>query len=341
MGAAGGGMGPPPESVSTFTVEAQTWIRSIKAVGTIEPIQGVLLEAEVAGLVEAINFENGQMVEAGDVLVQLDVKVEKAELQAAQALARLAEVELERAQRLRKSGNVPQSDLDRAVAEEEKTKADLENIKARIARKTTKAPFTGRVGIRHINLGQYLAQGAAIVALQANEKVYVNFSLPQQALGQIKSGLSLALTSDAYPESNFKGSVTAISPEIDPSTRSIQIQGTLDNPDGILRAGLFVRVEVTLPEQDTVTVVPATSILYAPYGNSIYKVESTEAGLVAKQHFVRIGTRRGDFVSIEKGIEVGEKIVSAGAFKLRNGISVTVNNKLAPDPKLAPTPDNS
>jgi membrane fusion protein (multidrug efflux system) len=341
MGAAGEGMKPPPESVATFTVEEQTWKRSIDAVGSIEPTQGVLLEAETAGLVESINFENGQTVEAGSVLVQLNIKVEQAELKAAEAVARLAEVELERAQRLRKGGNVPQSDLDRAIAQEEKTKADVENIKARIARKTIKAPFTGQVGIRRINLGQYLAQGAPIVALQANQRVYVNFTLPQQALGEIESGLPLTLISDAYPEVTFEGKVTAISPEIDPKTRSVQVQGTLENPDGLLRAGLFVRVKVALPQQDRVMAVPATSVLYAPYGNSVYKVEAGEEGLIAKQHFIRIGTRRGDFVSIENGVEVGDDVVSAGAFKLRNGINVNVNNELAPKPELAPTPDNS
>lgn len=341
MGAAAEMMGPMPESVSTFTVEQQTWVRTIEAVGSVEPTQGVLLETETAGVVESINFDNGQLVQAGDVLVQLDVKVELAELKAAEALARLAEVELERAQRLRKGGNVPQSDLDRAIADEEKTKADVENIKARIARKTIRAPFTGKTGIRRINLGQYLAQGAPIVALQANERVYVNFTLPQQALGEIETGLNLVVKSDAYQELSFEGTVTAISPEIDPTTRSVQVQGTLENPDGLLRAGLFVRVEVTLPQEDLVTVVPATAILYAPYGNSIYKLESTENGLIAKQHFIRIGSKKGDFVSIEKGAEIGDQVVSAGAFKLRNGISVTINNELAPEPKLAPTPGNS
>ncbi len=341
MDAASVGRTPPPQSVSTFTVETQTWKRNIEAVGSIEPTQGVLLETEVAGLVESINFENGQAVKAGTVLMQLDVKVEQAELKAAEALSRLAEIELERAMRLHKGGNVAQSDLDRAIANEEKTKADVENIKARIARKTIKAPFTGNTGLRRINLGQYLPQGAPIVALQANQQVYVNFTLPQQALGKIESGLSLVLTSDAYPEARFEGTVTAISPEIDPATRSMKVQGTLANPDGLLRAGLFVRVEITLPQEDRVLVVPATAILYAPYGNSVYKVESTDEGQIAKQHFIRIGTRRGDFVSVEQGVEAGDQIVSAGAFKLRNGISVTVNNELAPKPELAPTPDNS
>jgi membrane fusion protein (multidrug efflux system) len=341
MAAGGEAMGPAAESVATFIAEEQIWTRSIEAVASVEPTQGVLLEAEVAGLVESIHFVNGQQVEAGDVLLQLDAEVEQAELKAAQAVARLAEVELERARRLRASGNVPQSELDRATADAAKTKANIENIEARIARKIIKAPFTGKVGIRRVNMGQYLGQGAAIVALQANKQVYVNFTLPQQALREIDCGLSLKLSCDAFPEAIFEGEVTAISPELDPATRSIKVQGTLDNPDGLLRTGLFVRVEIMLAQKDRVTVVPATAILYAPYGNSIYKVETTDEGSFAKQSFVRTGIRRGDFVSIEKGVELGESIVSAGAFKLRNGVKLTVNNALAPEPKIAPTPDNS
>ncbi len=341
MGAAAEGMMPPPETVSTFEVEQQTWTQSLRAIGSVEPIQGILLETEIGGVVESINFDNGQKVEAGDLLVQLDVDVEHAELKAAQALARLAEVELERAKRLRESGNVPQSDLDRAVAEESRSQAEVENIQARIDRKTIRAPFSGKVGIRQINLGQFVPSGAPIVALQANETVYVNFTLPQQALGKIESGYSVKLTSDVYPGRTFEGRLTAISPEIDAKTRSVALQGTFENPDGLLRAGLFVRVEVSLPTKSTVTVVPATAILYAPYGNSVYKIEDGENGKIARQHFISIGQRKGDFVSIVKGAEVGDVIVSGGAFKLRNGISVTINNDLAPEPKLEPKPNNT
>ncbi len=341
MGEAAEGMVAPPETVSTFVVEQQTWTESFRAVGSIEPIQGVLLETEIAGVVESINFQNGQKVEVGALLVQLDVEVERAELRAAQAQARLAEVELERAQRLRKSGNVPQSDLDRALSEEERTKAQVENLQARIDRKTIRAPFTGQVGIREINLGQYVPAGAPIVALQANEKVYANFTLPQQALDKIETGLEIKLSSDVYPDRIFEGSLTAISPEIDAATRSVALQGTFDNPDALLRAGLFVRVEVSLPYTSKVNVVPATAILYAPYGNSVYKIEESENGKVARQHFISIGERKGDYVSVVKGIEVGDVIVSGGAFKLRNGISVTINNDLAPEPKLDPKPNNS
>ena len=347
MAEAGKNGGPWPEAVSTFIVEQQIWEQSLSAVGSIEPIQGIELEAEAPGIVKAINFENGESVEKDALLVQLDVQVERAQLRAAEAIARLAEVEYERAKTLRSSGSVTQSQLDRAIADQEKAIAEVENLKAVIDRKTIRAPFTGKVGIRQINLGQYVPQGATIVSLQANEKVFVNFTLPQQALARIKTGMTVELTSDVYQGKVFTGEITALSPQLDPITRTVEVQGTLDNQEGLLRAGLFVRVNVALPEQNEVLVVPSTAILYAPYGNSVFKVETAideagnETGLVVKQHFVRIGERRGDFIAIKQGLEAGDQIVSAGAFKLRNNSSVMINNDLAPEPKLDPTPDNS
>ncbi len=348
MEEAGKNAGPWPQTVSTYTVEQQVWEHSLNAVGSIEPVQGVELKAEVPGIVKEINFENGQIVEQGAILVQLDVRVESAQLKAAEATARLAEVEYERAKTLRTSGSVTQAQLDRAIADLEKATADVENLKAVIDRKTIRAPFTGKAGIRQINLGQYAPQGAPIVSLQSYEQVFVKFTLPQQALAKVSPGMKVALVSDVYPEQTFEGKVTALSPQVDPITRTIEVQGTLDNPEGLLRAGLFVRVTVTLPEKSTVIAVPSTAILYAPYGNSVFKVEAATdengnetGGLIAKQTFIRIGERRGDFVSIEKGLEAGDQIVSAGAFKLHNNSGVTINNDLAPEPKLNPTPDNS
>lgn len=347
MEEAGKRMGPRPESVATFIVEQQTWVERLQAIGSIEPVQGVALEAEVPGIVKAINFENAQLVQAGDLLVQLDVSVELAQLHAAEATARLAAVEYERAKKLRASGSVPQSQLDRAGAELEKANADVDNFKAIISRKTIRAPFSGKVGIRQVNLGQYVPQGAPIVTLQAYEKVFVNFTLPQQAFARVAAGMALTLHSDVYPGQVFQGTLTAISPQIDPVTRTVALQGTLDNADGQLRAGLFVKVTLTLPEQNEVLVVPATAIVYAPYGNSIYKIErkinetTGESQTVVRQSFIRIGKRTGDFVSIEKGLELSDEVVSAGAFKLRNGIEVIINNDMAPTPELAPEPGNS
>lgn len=347
MSEAGKNAGPWPESVSTFVVEEQTWSNSLQAIGSIEPVQGVTLEAEIAGVVKQINFSNGQKVKAGDLLVQLDVDVEQAQLRAAEATAQLSTVELKRSERLLKTGSVTQSQLDKAIADEAGAQANVENLKAVIARKTIRAPFTGILGIRQINLGQYVPQGSPIVTLQSNDQVFVNFTLPQQALAKLQSGMTLELQSDVHPDSAFKGEVTAISPQVDPITRTVEVQGTLDNLDGKLRAGLFVRVSVQLPEVYTVTVVPSTAILYAPYGNSIFIVEESKdeagesQGLKVRQSLIKIGDKRGDFVNIIKGLEVGEQIVSAGAFKLRNGSSVVINNELAPKPELAPTPGNT
>ncbi len=347
MEEAGKLMGPIPESVATFTAERQSWIDSVQAIGSVEPVQGVRIDAEVAGVVSAINFKNGQVVEAGDILVQLDVTVEAALLNSNKATANLAKIELDRAKRLRGTDAIAQSQLDRAQADFDKAAAQMQNLEAIIERKTIRAPFSGRTGIRTINLGQYLSQGAPIVTLQSYDQVFVNFTLPQQAIARIDTGMQVTLQSDVYPDQRFDGSLTAISPQIDPTTRTVKLQGTLDNPDELLRPGLFVKVTVTLPKKNDVLVVPATAIVYAPYGNSIFKVvtETDEATgattTVAKQSFIRVGKSKGDFVSIIEGIEAGDEVVSAGAFKLRNGIPVTIHNEMAPTPQLAPTPKNS
>ena len=334
---------PPRSTVSSFNVEQQSWVQSLRAVGSIQPVQGVVLEAEAPGLVQSIHFENGQKVNEGDLLVQLDIDVEQAQLRAAEASARLAELEFRRAERLRKSGNIPQSNLDRAIADMERANAEVENIRAIIDRKTIRAPFSGRVGIRQINLGQFVPLGAPIVPIQAYEKVYVDFSLPQQALATVAKGFRVNLRADAYPNRIFEGRVTALSPEIDPATRTIKVQGTLENPDGALRAGLFVRIEVILPKKKTVTAIPATAVLYAPYGDSVYRLteDPDGEGIVAKQSFVRLGQTKGDFVEVLEGVKRGDRVVSAGAFKLRNNARVNIDNSNRPAPMLDPVPDNS
>lgn len=339
--------GPMASTVSTFIAETQHWEQTLNAVGSIQPVQGVELDAEVSGLVSAIHFENGQRVNQGDCLLELDVAVEEAQLRSAQASARLADLEYQRSQTLRESGSITQSQLDRARADHDRAQAEVENLQAVIDRKRIYAPFDGELGIRQVNLGQYVTPGTPIVSLQAYQQVYVNFTLPQQTLAQLQTGLRIRLQSQAYPDVVFEGALTALSPRIDPVTRTVEVQGTFDNPDALLRAGLFVRTSVVLPEPKPVTVVPATAILYAPYGNSVFTVEpqldesGAETGLVAKQQFIRSGERRGDFISIVDGVQAGDTVVSAGAFKLRNNSAVTINNELAPQPELAPTPDNS
>tara|TARA_B110000208_G_scaffold153249_1_gene185418 strand:- start:16797 stop:17936 length:1140 start_codon:yes stop_codon:yes gene_type:complete len=347
MGAAGKMKGPRAESVSTSIAERQSWVDSIQAIGSIEPYKGVRLDTEVAGVVSAINFKNGQDVDAGTILVQLDIAVESALLNSNQATAHLAEIELVRAKRLRGTDSIAQSQLDRAQAGFDEATAEMKNLKAIIERKTIRAPFSGRVGIRQINLGQYLSPGAPIVNLQSCDQVFVNFTLPQKAIARVTTGMKITLQSDVYPEQTFESSVTAISPQIDPVTRTVQFQGTLENKDDRLRPGLFVKVTVILTNKNDVLVVPATSIVYAPYGNSIFKVTTATdevTGLettIVKQSFIRIGKRSGDFVSILDGLQEGDEIVSAGAFKLNNGMLITIHNDLAPTPELAPSPGNS
>lgn len=347
MAEAGKNGGPPPTTVSVTTLRTDTWETRYKSVGSIEPVQGILIETEGPGVIDSINFENGQKVKKNDLLVQLDIEVEKAQLRAAEATVQLSKTEFKRATRLREGGNVPQSNLDRSVADLERSEAEIQNLTALIDRKTIKAPFAGRVGIRQINLGQYVPTGAPIVSLQADELVYVNFSLPQKVLSKIEAGMKLHLSSDAFPERTFTGTLTAISPEIDPATRSVALQGTLENPEALLRSGLFVNIELVSGETEDVILIPSTAVLYAPYGNSVYVVESEEnedggeARLIAKQKFIRIGRARGDFVSVLSGLEPDERIVSSGAFKLRNGAAIIINNELEPDAQLEPEVDNS
>jgi membrane fusion protein (multidrug efflux system) len=347
MADAGAEMRPPPTSVSTSIVERQLWGEKLQAIGSIEPVQGVRLDAEVPGVVSAIDFKNGQEVNQGDMLVQLDIAPEAALLKSDKANAQLAKIELDRAQRLRDTNSVAQSELDRAQANYEIALAQVKNIEAIIEQKTIRAPFTGRVGIRQINLGQYLSSGTPIVTLQSYNRVFVNFTLPQQVIGRVDTGMLIDLKSDAYPEKTFRGSVTAISPQINSATRTIEMQGTLDNADGYLRPGLFVNVSVTLSESNEVIVIPSTAIIYAPYGNSIFKInkqtDETTGKMITtvKQSFIRIGKRKGDFVSVLEGLEADDEVVSAGAFKLRNEMPVSIQNDLAPSPELAPTPNNS
>lgn len=347
MAEVGASMQPPPESISTSFVERQVWPQRLRAVGSIEPVKGVRLDAELPGIVSAIHFENGQKVREGDVLVQLDIAPEAALLKSNKANAQLARIELDRAQRLRDTNSVAQSELDRAQANYDMAIAQVKNIEALIGQKTIRAPFTGRVGIRQINLGQYLSPGAPIVTIQSYDTVFANFTLPQQAIAQVATDMLITLESDAYPGKSFEGRLTAISPQVDSTTRSVELQGTLKNPDGLLKPGLFVNVTVTLSEDNPVLTIPTTAIVYAPYGNSIFKVlkkvdeKTGKSVATVEQSFIRIGRREGDFVSVLEGLAEGDEVVSAGAFKLRNKAPVSIQNELAPSPELAPVPNNS
>ncbi len=347
MFAQGANFVPPPETVTTTEAKQDTWQPTLTAVGSVAAVQGVVLGAEMSGAVKNIAFESGATVRAGDLLVELDSSVEQAQLRSAMASADLARLNLERARELREKKMMSQADLDSAEAQAKQANAQIDNIRAVIAKKAIRAPFAGRTGIRQINLGQFLDNGAAVVTLQSLDPVYVNFSLPQQDLAQLGVGMAVRVTTDAFPGQNFEGKLTAINPEVDAVTRNVRLQATLANPAGKLRPGMYVNVAAVLSQMEQVLMIPATAVLYAPYGDSVFVVEDKKdektgaTGKVLNQKFVRLGKTRGDFVVVTSGLEAGQTIVTTGVFKLRNGMSVVVDNKLAPSLQLAPKPANS
>ncbi len=347
MFAQGANFVPPPETVTTTEAKQDTWQPTLTAVGSVAAVQGVVLGAEMSGAVKNIAFESGATVRAGDLLVELDSSVEQAQLRSAMASADLARLNLERARELREKKMMSQADLDSAEAQAKQANAQIDNIRAVIAKKAIRAPFAGRTGIRQINLGQFLDNGAAVVTLQSLDPVYVNFSLPQQDLARLGVGMAVRVTTDAFPGQNFEGKLTAINPEVDAVTRNVRLQATLANPAGKLRPGMYVNVAALLSQMEQVLMIPATAVLYAPYGDSVFVVEDKKdektgaTGKVLNQKFVRLGKTRGDFVVVTSGLEAGQTIVTTGVFKLRNGMSVVVDNKLAPSLQLAPKPANS
>lgn len=339
MIAAGEAFVMPPETVTTFSAESDSWEQAISAVGSLEAVEGVMVAAESFGRVEQIAFEAGAWVKEGDLLLKMDTASEEADLQSAQATLELAKVRLERAKNLLAKQTISQSEFDSADAEFKNASARATAIQVLIDKKTVKAPFSGRLGIRLVNVGEFLQQGTPIVSLQALDQMYVNFLLPQQALSQIEVGFPVRVTSDFGDP--VMGKVTVISPQVEASTRNIRMQATIANPGNKLLPGMFAHVEVILPEKNDVLMIPSTSVLHAPYSDSVFVVEAgEESGQVARQQFVRLGESRGDFVSVIEGLKPGEVVVSTGVFKLRNGINVVVNNELSPKFELAPTPED-
>ena len=338
--------GPPPEAVSTAPVTREKWDRSVESVGSLRAVQGADLSTEESGVVTKIYFENGAEVKEGDLLLELDTDTEQANLRSAVAEQDLARTVYERTRRLRSNNTVPQSDLDAAESQLRKMSALVEQLKATIRKKQINAPFSGRLGIREVNLGQFVNNGDKIVSLQSLDPIYVDFLLPQQLIAALQSGQQLQVITDVYPGDVFEGILTAVNAEIDPVTRNIRLQGTLPNPGGRLRPGMFGRVLLSLGEADEVTSIPATAVISATYGDSVFVIEDEtgedgSARSVAKQRFIRTGRAQGDFIAVTEGLQPGETVVSAGAFKLRNGSPVTVNNELAPQPQLQPQPEDS
>lgn len=344
---AGKAMVPPPTTVTSAKVQKGNWVPMLHAVGSISPVQGATIGAELAGMVTKVNFQSGTPVKQGDMLIEIDASSEQAQLRSAQADAELTKGDLERAQDLANRRVISKSELDSASAKYAQKKAAVDNMQSIIDKKLIRAPFDGIAGIREVNVGQMVPVGQKLVTLQALDKVYVDFSLPQQDLGDVKVGLPVKVTTDAIKGREFEGKMTAVNSAVDTATRSVSLQAAMDNSDHALRAGMFARISVILPEEKPTLFIPATSVLYAPFGNSVYVIEKKhdektgKDALILRQQFIRTGETRGDFVAVTDGLKEGDEIASTGVFKLRNGADVVVDNKLAPDASLSPTPANS
>ncbi|MFO7687824.1 MAG: efflux RND transporter periplasmic adaptor subunit [Desulfobacterales bacterium] len=338
---------PPPEPVNTAVVRKETWESLISAVGSLEAVQGVIVTAELPGKVERIEFEAGTKVKAGDLLLQQDISTETAQLRSAEAALTLTEIEIDRKRKLLAQKTISRSEYDNAEAQFKQAAAQADTIRATIKKKTIRAPFAGRLGIRLVNVGQVLKEGEPIVSLQSIDPIFVNFSLPQQQLAQVEPGLSVRVTADALPGQALEGKITAINPQVDAATRNIRMQATMTNPEERLRPGMFVTVTVVLPVRQDLLAIPATSVLYAPYSDSVFVVEEQKdekngrVGKTVRQQFVRLGERQGDYAAVLSGLEEGQTVVSTGVFKLRNGQSVVVDNTLTPEFKLNPEPEES
>lgn len=340
------GFQPPPEAVTTIVAKEETWPSTLSVIGTAVAIQGVTVSADLPGTVDKINFDSGKWVKEGDVLVELDTRQERAQLAAAEAERDLARISYNRTDGLAKSGVISRAEYDRAASDQKSSEAKVGEIQATIARKTIKAPFSGVLGLRQINLGQYLPAGQPIVPLQSLNPIYVNFGIPQQTAGQTGVGRVLRVTSDDMPGVEFKGRVTALDSVVNEATRNVQVQATLANPGGKLRPGMFVRVEVVSGASRPVVSLPASAISYAPYGDSVFVVADlkTEKGQTyrgVRQQFVKVSGSRGDQVAVVSGLEPGQEVVTSGVFKLRNGAAVQVNNKVQPGNNPSPKPQDS
>jgi membrane fusion protein (multidrug efflux system) len=344
MGKAMQAAGPPPETVNTQIAQKQTWERTLSSTATVVSARGVALSNDAPGIVSAIHFESGKMVKQGELLVELDTKVERAQLASTRARRDLAETALKRSQKLVASGAETQAQLDADDSTLKSLNADLAALEAQIARKNIRAPFAGKLGIRQVNLGQYLAPGTTVTVLEAEKQNYVDFTLPQQELPNLRLHMRVRV-SEAGSDKAVEGEITAIDPAVDAATRNVKIRATLPSDDNDLRTGMFVQVEVIRPESMEVVAVPQTAVVHASYGDSVFVVRdktlpSGKPGKVAEQKFVRLDGTRGDFVAVLQGVEAGEEVVSGGAFKLRNGSPVTVNNDVKPTPELNPHPPN-
>ncbi len=347
-------MPQPPVEVSTFEARAETWHDNAEAVGTLVADNGTQVTTEAGGVVQRIAFESGQQVRKGDLLVQLNTANELAQLEALDAAARLAVTQRDRWRELGQQRLVSRAEVDERTSDAAQTQAQAQAQRALIAQKTIRAPFDGVLGIRRINLGQYLNPGDPIVGLQALDPIHVDFTLPEQRMNQVAVGTAVRVRVDAVPGREFEARLTAVEPSVDTSTRNFMVRASLPNADGALRPGTFARVGFDLAQAQDVVVVPQTAVSFNPYGNSVYvladapdEVRNAEMPEgqkapqhVVKQRFVTTGPTRGDLVGITDGLKPGEVVVSSGLLRLRNDAAVIINNAITPQADAAPTPEN-
>jgi len=328
----------PPVSVAVATAAERPWQLRLPSVGTLKALQGVNLSLEVAGTVKDVQFESGQKVRAGQPLVQLDSAVESALLETAQADLGLAQLDYGRGSQLVGSQAISKGEFDRLSAQLQKNKATVNQLKASLAKKHIVAPFSGTIGIRQVDVGDYLASGTVIATLQDISSLYVDFYIPEHAVPKVALGQAVQVEVSAYPGEQFPGSVSAINPKVENSTRNVLVRATLANPNGKLLPGMFTSLDVLLPNPAPQVVVPEGAITYTLYGNSVYAVaeKKTDGGevekdasgkpvLIAERRFVETGERRGGLVLVTKGLNAGEQVVSAGQLKLDNGTPIAIS----------------
>ena len=337
----------PPTTVSSAVVKEEDWAPTLSAIGSVSAVQGAVVSTELGGVVAEIDFQSGGVAKKGDVLMRLDSSAEEAQLHTAEADLELAKANLERERDLAARKVVSKQELDTAQSTFGQKQGAVDNMRSFITKKQVRAPFDGMLGIRQVNVGQMINSGQQVVQLTALDRVYVDFALPQQNLPQLAAGYEARVHADSLPGREFKGKVTAINSMVDNVTRNISLQATLDNSAHELRPGMFVKVDVILPEKSKTLVIPGSAVSYAPYGNSVFVIDKKKDPKTGKesqslrQAFVRIGEARGDFVAVTEGLKAGDVVVSTGVFKLRNGMPVVINNDLAPKPQLNPRPIDS
>ncbi|HEX5063647.1 MAG TPA: efflux RND transporter periplasmic adaptor subunit [Kofleriaceae bacterium] len=343
--------GPPPETVASAVAKTESWPVQLQAVGTVAGVDSVSVSTEASGIVTKLRFESGDIVKKDQPLVELDSDVEQAQLKAAVARRDLAKIEAGRSRTLVEKGAVPQSELDSNETALAAAESEIKTIQAQIEHKVVRAPFAGRAGIRTVHVGQFLAAGTAVTTVESIAGLWVDFTLPQEQLAHVKVGTPVRVALRGQPA--FDGTVSAVDSTVDPATRSVKLRATLSDKQAPLRSGMFVTVTVVLPTDTTVVVVPATAIVHAPYGDSVFLIEDKIWGSpgmtktpdgkevkIARQQFVRLGVARGDFVAISEGVKAGQQVVSIGGFKLRNGSPIVIDNRVQPKFELAPKPEN-